>query len=80
MLAGALLGLGLGLATARYLDAILSAFPGLPQAIEFFLFQPSAAWTALGLLTLAGVLAGVYPAWRGASLPIATTLKGEAVA
>jgi putative ABC transport system permease protein len=80
MLTGALAGLALGLATARYLDAILSAFPGLPRAIEFFLFQPRSAWTALGLLTVAGVLAGLYPAWRGASLPIATTLKGEAVA
>ena len=80
MLAGSLLGLALGLVTARYLGAILSDFPGLPTAVEFFLFQPRSAWTALGLLAIAGVLAGVYPAWRGASMPIATTLKGEAVA
>lgn len=80
MLAGSLLGLALGLVTARYLSAILSDFPGLPTAVEFFLFQPRSAWTALGLLATAGVLAGVYPAWRGASMPIATTLKGEAVA
>ena len=80
MLAGSLLGLALGLVTARYLSAILSDFPGLPTAVEFFLFQPRSAWTALGLLAVAGVLAGVYPAWRGASMPIATTLKGEAVA
>ena len=80
MLVGSLLGLALGLVTARYLSAILSDFPGLPTAVEFFLFQPRSAWTALGLLAVAGVLAGVYPAWRGASMPIATTLKGEAVA
>ena len=80
MLAGSLFGLALGLVTARYLSAILSDFPGLPTAVEFFLFQPRSAWTALGLLAVAGVLAGVYPAWRGASMPIATTLKGEAVA
>ena len=80
MLAGALLGLGLGLVTARYLNSILAAFPGLPEAIEFFLFQPRDAWVALGLLAVCGILAGVYPAWRGASLPIAATLREEAVA
>ncbi|MDE3127951.1 MAG: ABC transporter permease [Gemmatimonadota bacterium] len=80
MLAGATLGLGLGLVTAHYLNGILSQFPGLPAAIDFFLFQPRDAWVSLGLLALAGVLAGVYPAWRGASLPIAATLRDEAVA
>jgi putative ABC transport system permease protein len=79
MFAGAALGLALGLVTARYLNAILSAFPGLPAAIDFFLFQPRAAWSALGLLVLSGLAAGVYPAWRGASLPIAQTLRQEAV-
>src|SRR6185503_8356855 len=78
--AGAVLGLGLGLVTARYLNAILSAFPGLPMAIDFFLFQPKAAWSALGLLILSGIGAGVYPAWRAASLPIAESLRREAIA
>jgi putative ABC transport system permease protein len=80
MLGGAVAGLGLGLVTARYLNSILAAFPGLPEAIEFFLFQPRDAWIALGLLTACGILAGIYPAWRGASLPIARTLREEAVA
>ncbi len=79
MLAGALGGLGLGLLTARYLNSILASFPGLPEAIDFFLFEPRDAWTALALISVAGILAGVYPAWRGASLPIATTLREEAV-
>lgn len=79
-IAGALLGLLLGLATARYLNSILSSFPGLPVAIDFFLFQPRAAWTALGLLVLCGIAAGIYPAWRAASLPIATTMRQEAIA
>jgi putative ABC transport system permease protein len=79
MAAGSILGLLLGLATARYLDSILAAFPGLPAAIDFFLFQPRAAWTALGLLALCGVAAGIYPAWRGASLPIAATLRQDAI-
>jgi putative ABC transport system permease protein len=77
---GAVLGLGLGLVTARYLNTILSAFPGLPMAIDFFLFQPRAVWSALGLLIAAGIGAGVYPAWRAASLPIAESLRREAIA
>ena len=79
-LAGAILGLGLGLLTARYLNTILSAFPGLPVAIDFFLFQPLAAWSALGLLVMSGIAAGVYPAFRAASLPIAESLRREAIA
>lgn len=78
--AGAVLGLGLGLVTARYLNTILSAFPGLPKAIDFFLFRPRAAWSALGLLIASGIAAGVYPAWRAASLPIAESLRREAIA
>jgi putative ABC transport system permease protein len=79
-LLGAVLGLGLGLLTARYLNSILSAFPGLPMAVDFFLFQPRAAWSALGLLIVSGIAAGVYPAWRAASLPIAESLRREAIA
>lgn len=79
-LAGSVAGLALGLVTARYLNSILSAFPGLPAGIDFFLFQPRAAVIALGLLVLSGLLAGVFPAWRAASLPIAHTLRSEAIA
>lgn len=80
VLGGAALGLGLGLLTARYLNHILSSFPGLPAAIDFFLFQPRAVWTALGLLALCGVAASVYPAWRAAVHPVARALREEAVA
>lgn len=80
MLVGSTLGLALGLVTAHYLNGILAGFPGLPAAIDFFLFEPRDAWLSLGLLAVCGVLAGVYPAWRGASLPIAPTLREEAVA
>jgi putative ABC transport system permease protein len=79
-LVGAVAGLLLGLVTGRYLNGILSSFPGLPEAIDFFLFQPKSAWTALGLLALSGIAAGVYPAFRASSLPIATTLREEAIA
>jgi putative ABC transport system permease protein len=76
---GAAAGLGLGLVTARYLNSILRGFPGLPDAIDFFLFQPDAAFRALGLLVASGIAAGFYPSWRAASLPISTTLREEAV-
>ena len=79
MIGGGLAGLALGLVTARYLNSILATFPGLPAAIDFFLFEPKDAWQALGLLTIAGVLAGIYPAARAARLPIAATLREEAI-
>ncbi len=79
MVVGAIGGLALGLATGRYLNSILADFPGLPAGIDFFLFEPRDAWSALGMMTLAGILAGVYPSWRGASLPIAATLREEAI-
>jgi putative ABC transport system permease protein len=79
-LIGTALGLVLGLVTARYLDAILSDFPGLPTTFHFFVFQPSSAWQSLGLLVCAGMLAGIYPSWRAASSPIADALRREAIA
>lgn len=77
--AGALAGLALGLVTAQYLNAVLGDFPGLPAGFQFFVFRAGAAWRSLGLLVLSGVLAGAYPAWRAASLPVARTLREEAV-
>ena len=77
---GSLLGLGLGLVTGEWLEGILRDFPGMPATFRFFVFQPRDAGLSLVLLTLAGVTAGLYPAFRAASLPIATTLRREAVA
>ncbi len=77
---GSVVGLGLGLVTAEWLNGILAAFPGLPAAFEFFRFEPSAAFRSLGMLVVCGILAGIWPAWRAASLPIAKTLREEAVA
>jgi putative ABC transport system permease protein len=78
-LTGAIAGLLLGVVTAQYLNSILRGFPGLPDAIDFFLFRPGAAFRALGLLVASGIIAGIYPSWRAASLPISTTLREEAV-
>jgi putative ABC transport system permease protein len=77
---GATSGLGIGLVTAQWLERILADFPGMPATFRFFVFQPRDAGIALGLLAMAGVLAGIYPAWRAASLPISVTLRREAVA
>lgn len=77
---GALSGLAIGLVTAQWLERILADFPGMPATFRFFVFQPRDAGIALGMLAAAGVLAGVYPSWRAASLPIAATLRREAVA
>ena len=77
---GALSGIALGLVAAQWLERILADFPGMPATFRFFVFQPRDAGIALGLLATAGVLAGIYPAWRAASLPIAGTLRREAVA
>jgi putative ABC transport system permease protein len=79
-LAGTVIGMGLGLITARAFNAILADFPGLPAAFQFFVFRPRDAYAAMGMLAAAGALAGIYPAWRAASLPVAATLHGEAIA
>ncbi len=75
---GAALGVLLGLVTARYLDAILTSFPGLPAAISFFVPDARALAVAASVLLAAGALAGLYPAWLAARAPIAATLRSEA--
>ncbi len=71
------LGLGLGLMVAGYLDSVLSDFPGLPLAVEFFVLEPGDLGTGYLTLVLAGLLATLVPAWRAASLDIAKTLHRE---
>jgi putative ABC transport system permease protein len=77
-LIGAWLGILLGLATARYLDSILTSFPGLPAAFSFFVPRRENLTTAGLVLVLTGALAGLYPAWLAARAPIAATLRAEA--
>jgi putative ABC transport system permease protein len=76
--AGTVLGVLLGLATARYLDSILTSFPGLPAAFSFFVPRMENLITAGLVLLLTGSLAGLYPAWLAARAPIAATLRSEA--
>jgi len=75
---GAALGIMLGLGSARYLDSILTSFPGLPAAFSFFVPRADALAIAAGVLLVTGSLAGAYPAWVAASAPIAPTLRSEA--
>jgi len=75
---GAALGGALGLVTARYLDSILTSFPGLPAAFSFFVPRRESLTTAGLVLLLTGALAGLYPAWLAARAPIAATLRSEA--
>jgi putative ABC transport system permease protein len=75
---GGVLGIGLGVVTARYLDSILTSFPGLPAAFSFFVPRRDSLLTAALVLFLSGCLAGLYPAWLASRAPIAATLRAEA--
>jgi putative ABC transport system permease protein len=77
-LLGSVIGIALGLATARYLDGILTSFPGLPAAFSFFVPRRESLTTAGIVLILTGSLAALYPAWIAARAPIAATLRAEA--
>ena len=63
-LAGSALGIALGLMTARYLDAILTSFPGLPAAFSFFVPRADSLALSAFVLLVTGSVAGLYPAWR----------------
>ena len=77
-LVGGALGLVLGMVTARYLDSILTSFPGLPASFSFFVPRRESLSTAGVVLLATGSLAGLYPAWLAARAPIAATLRAEA--
>lgn len=75
---GAGVGILLGLATAEYLDAILTSFPGLPATFSFFVPRADTLSLAAIVLLLTGSLTGFYPAWLASRAPIAATLRAEA--
>jgi putative ABC transport system permease protein len=77
-LIGSALGVVLGLVTARYLDSILTSFPGLPAAFSFFVPRRESLTFAGLILLVTGALAGLYPAWLAARAPIAAVLRTEA--
>lgn len=73
----AAVGLGLGIVTAGYLESILGDFPGLPEAVQFFVLRPGMLNFALLALFATALLATTIPALRVTSMPIATTLHRE---
>lgn len=76
---GGLLAVPLGFALAAWLDRILRAMPGIPASVRFFSFEPRALVVYAGLLAVTAVLAALYPTRLVARLPIAATLRNEAV-
>jgi ABC-type lipoprotein release transport system permease subunit len=66
------------LITARYLDAILTSFPGLPATFSFFVPRSETLTLAGLVLLVTGSVAGLYPAWLASKAPIAATLRAEA--
>lgn len=74
---GTLAGIGVGLLAARYLDRILTSFPGLPAGVSFFILRSEDAAVSVTLLVATGLLAGLYPAWRAANVNIAAVLREE---
>ncbi len=75
---GSALGILLGLVTARYLDSILTSFPGLPAAFSFFVPRRESLTKAALVLFLTGSLAALYPAWLASRAAIAAVLRAEA--
>jgi putative ABC transport system permease protein len=75
---GAAIGTVLGLVTARYLDRILTSFPGLPAAISFFVPTADTVSRAAIVVLIAGIGAAAYPAYLAGRAPIAQALRAEA--
>lgn len=76
--AGGLLALPAGLALARGLDWILKGIQ-VPADLHFFVYQHRALAIHALLFAVTSLLAAAYPMWIVARLPIAATLRKEAV-
>lgn len=76
---GGLLSLPLGLLLAQGLDRILTAMPGLPVGLQFFVFEPRSLAVHIGLLAVTAFVAALYPMRIVARLPIASTLRDEVI-
>lgn len=73
----AMLGVLLGFVTAGQLERILSDFPGLPEAVRFFVPDVGLVVGTVAAILVTAALAALVPAWRVTRLPIATTLHRE---
>ncbi len=77
--AGGLLAVPLGFALSIWLDGILSAMPGVPADLHFFVYEPRALALHVVLLAAAAIAAAAYPMRIVSTLPIAATLRREVV-
>jgi putative ABC transport system permease protein len=69
---GGLIGLALSLGILAVLNGTLKAMSGRP---DFFRLDPPMVALSIGLSLLAGLAAGLYPAWRTCQLPPAVHLN-----
>jgi putative ABC transport system permease protein len=76
---GGALAVPLGFALSLWLDRILKAMPGIPEALHFFVFEPRAIALHAVLLAATSLLAAAYPVRLVTTLPIAATLRNEVV-
>jgi putative ABC transport system permease protein len=76
---GGLAALPLGWFLAIRLDQLLKQMPGLPEHLHFFVFEPRAVLVHLALFATAGLAASCYPIWVATRLPIAATLRRDAI-
>lgn len=71
------LGVAFGLVTSRYLERILSDFPGLPEAVRFFVPDGRIVAVTVAAILVTAAFSALGPAWRVTRMPIATTLHRE---
>ncbi|MBM4266110.1 MAG: ABC transporter permease [Deltaproteobacteria bacterium] len=69
---GGLVGLGLGVGLCALLGSLHA-----PDVIPLPILRAWIVWTALGVMTLVGVLSGLIPAWRAAGVDPSVTLRAE---
>ncbi len=76
---GGLVALPLGWVLANQLDRLLKQMPGLPERLHFFVLEPRAIVLHIALFAAAGIAAAAYPIWVATRLPIAATLRRDAI-
>ena len=74
---GATLGIPLGLWMAGRLDGILTAFPGLPAGLSFFVFDATRLGVALAIVVATGAAAGLLPGTGALRIPLSRALREE---
>ena len=77
--AGGVVAVPLGYTLSRVLETILRTIPGIPDRLQFFVFEPRSALLYTVLLAVTATLAALYPVFLAARLPIAATLRKEVV-